>query len=192
MLVLDGTWIPGGGSSPDLYTPRLLAPAHLMTPLQFPSAPLVPRLPCSLYGATPTTPSTGRLWRRGEACPFLVRPVLGPGPPLPAPRHREPAGRGARHPAPGLQVPGAPTPWPHAAASHIQAPGGAGNIQATGGQEYEQMCAVLQNFRQQNGSHRHLFQLGKAVQQASEPGCGPNTRRLLEGEQLRPVCCLRG
>lgn len=36
-------------------------------------------------------------------------------------------GRDARHPALGLQVPGAPTLWPQAAASHIQAPGGAGN-----------------------------------------------------------------
>ena len=99
-----------------------------MTPLRFPVGSPPPQTPlggpCSLYGATP---STGRLWRRGKACPFLVRPVLGPGPPLPAPRHREPAGRDTRHPAPGLQVPGAPTPWPHEAASHMQAPGGAGN-----------------------------------------------------------------
>lgn len=135
MLVLDSTWIPGGGSSPDLYTsPGTDAwPAGTSAsddpsavPRQLPSRPQTPLGgPCSLYGATP---STGHLWRRDGGLPF-------PGPHwcwaqgllsrLPATVNQQE--RDARHPAPGLQVPGAPTLWPHVAASHIQAPGGAGN-----------------------------------------------------------------
>ena len=47
----------------------------------------------------------------------------GPGPPLPAPRHREPAGEGRTAPSAGS----AGARCPHAVASHTQAPGGAGN-----------------------------------------------------------------
>lgn len=175
VLLLHGTWIPGGGSSPGLYTsPGSDAwPAGTSAsddpsavPRRLPSRPQTPLGgPCSLYGATPSRAFVEEGRRLALSWSALV---LGPGPPLPAPRHHEPSGE--ERTSPGARPAGARCPHalaPCGSVSHPSPWGGwkhSFSIQTIGGQEYEQMCAVLQNFPQQNGTHCHLFQLGKAVQ----------------------------